>query len=95
MRPLSFFPLQISIFIVTLRNSMSNFVSFFKVVFVVLVFAGLSFFLFTKYLRDRAVETCLTVGYEEYKNQETGSSSKIPNMKTYTDCMKEKGYLKD
>ncbi|MFH1955473.1 MAG: hypothetical protein ABIJ36_00990, partial [Patescibacteria group bacterium] len=61
----------------------SNILSFIKLVFIFAAISALSIFMFYKHSRDRAVETCLTVGYEEYRNQDTGSSSRIPNMDVY------------
>jgi len=75
------------------RKIMStNIFALIKTILVTGAICGLLFYFGEKYLRNRAIETCITSGYEDYKNADSESSSRIPSWRTYNICMKEKGY---
>ena len=69
-----------------------NITSLIKTVIITGIVAGVLVFLGLKFMQNRAVETCIIVGYEEYKNSDGNSTSRIPSWRTYNICMNEKGY---
>ncbi len=63
-----------------------------RTIILVGVMAGLVFVFGGKYLKHRAIETCILAGYEDYRNAEAGSGTRVPSWDTYRVCMQEKGY---
>ena len=69
-----------------------NLISLIKTAVITGIVAGVLVFIGLKFMQNRAVETCITAGYEEYKNSDGNSTSRIPSWRTYNICMNEKGY---
>jgi len=45
-----------------------------------------------KFLKNIAVQGCLTAGMDNYVNENGLGGANIPNYESYKICMKEKGY---